>query len=419
MTTWRQGEDNADPTTRRCTRDRDSGLGLGTGRDSDSGTRDSGLGIRDSGLGIRDSGLPRRSSGVSPGSEGRNTYAPGATVCGRAGSPSGRFITESFDVNAAQPCAGAGSRRADSGGYTAGINGSSQPPSYAPSPTTGTTSTSRARVAATYVSRCASALSRAASSPSWRRRSTGAHPPSFNAHRLRAESSQRPASVRDSLHVASARITTGNSRPFALWTVIIRTPSLPSSRIGASAAWAVSAAARSSSTKPRNEMPPPRLVLPCQFCDVQHVRERLFARRSQHEADVRARRVQQLVNGLGNRHVVAAAVQRLQQTAARRRSVRDATDRRRGIRNGWKHQSRPRGRLLPLEQLLVTNREQRSAQRRKHRQLVVRPLDRRERGADRFDFLAIVKCLAADEHMMDAARFERLARTAASCLRRS
>ncbi len=52
-------------------------------------------------------------------------------------------------------------------------------------------------------------------------------------------------------------MTIGNSRPLALCTVIMRTPSLSSSRIGASDACAVSAATRSSSTKPRNEMPPP------------------------------------------------------------------------------------------------------------------------------------------------------------------
>ena len=85
-------------------------------------------------------------------------------------------------------------------------------------------------------------------------------------------------------------MTTGNSSPFALWTVIIRTPSLPSSRIGASAATAFAAATRSSSTKPRNEMPAASLELPRQFRDVQHVGERLLAARAQREADVRARR---------------------------------------------------------------------------------------------------------------------------------
>ena len=51
-------------------------------------------------------------------------------------------------------------------------------------------------------------------------------------------------------------MTTGNSSPLALCTVISRTPSLLSSRIGASAL-SDSAAARSSSMNPRNEMPPP------------------------------------------------------------------------------------------------------------------------------------------------------------------
>ena len=64
--------------------------------------------------------------------------------------------------------------------------------------------------------------------------------------------------------------------------------------------------------------------------------------------------------------------------------------------------------LLPVEQLLVADREQRAAQRRKHRQLVVRPLDRRERGAEGLDFFAVVERLAADQHVLHAARLERL-----------
>ena len=60
-----------------------------------------------------------------------------------------------------------------------------------------------------------------------------------------------------------------------------------------------------------------------------------------------------------------------------------------------------------LEQLLIPDRKQCAPQRRKHRQLIVWPLDRRERGAQRLDFAAIVKRPAADEQMRDAARFER------------
>ena len=64
--------------------------------------------------------------------------------------------------------------------------------------------------------------------------------------------------------------------------------------------------------------------------------------------------------------------------------------------------------VRPLEQLFVANREERSAQRRKHRQLIVRPLDRGEGGANRLDFFALVERAPADEHVRDAARLERL-----------
>src|SRR5437867_3050099 len=61
-----------------------------------------------------------------------------------------------------------------------------------------------------------------------------------------------------------------------------------------------------------------------------------------------------------------------------------------------------------LEQLLIRNSEERSMQRRVDRQLIVRPLDRRERGADRLDFFAAVKRLATDEELCDSARLEGL-----------
>ena len=61
-----------------------------------------------------------------------------------------------------------------------------------------------------------------------------------------------------------------------------------------------------------------------------------------------------------------------------------------------------------LEQLLIADREQRTPQRRKHRQLVVGPLDGRQRGAQGLDLCAIVKRPAADQQMGNAARFEGL-----------
>jgi hypothetical protein len=48
-------------------------------------------------------------------------------------------------------------------------------------------------------------------------------------------------------------------------------------------------------------------------------------------------------------------------------------------------------RVLEREQILVVKREQRAAQRRVHRELVIRPLDRAQRVARRFDLLAFVK----------------------------
>ena len=70
-------------------------------------------------------------------------------------------------------------------------------------------------------------------------------------------------------------------------------------------------------------------------------------------------------------------------------------------------ESRARERVI-LEQLFFADREQRTAQRRKHRQLVFGPLDRGQRGANRIDFLALVERLAADQQVRHAARFERL-----------
>ena len=64
--------------------------------------------------------------------------------------------------------------------------------------------------------------------------------------------------------------------------------------------------------------------------------------------------------------------------------------------------------MRPLEQLFIADREERAAQRRKHRQLIVGPLDRGQGGAKRLDLFALVKGAPADEHVRDAARLERL-----------
>jgi hypothetical protein len=64
--------------------------------------------------------------------------------------------------------------------------------------------------------------------------------------------------------------------------------------------------------------------------------------------------------------------------------------------------------MVILEEILIADGEQWTPKRSEHRQLVVRPLDRHQRGPERFDLFAIVERLAADEQMPQAARLERL-----------
>ena len=169
-----------------------------------------------------------------------------------------------------------------------GSAATSQPPSHGSSPSAGTTSRSRARVAATYASRTPSARSRATSSSSCmvqlvRRPAADLHR-AQPARRHRDSGSHRAAACGRSDRRGS---TTGNSRPLALCTVIMRTPSLPSSRIGASAASAAAAASRSSSMKARNEMPP--LASNCRASSARGARWRAPARRPAQDERRRAR----------------------------------------------------------------------------------------------------------------------------------
>src|SRR5258708_38433874 len=96
---------------------------------------------------------------TTPYAPSANGCSPGLTVDGPAVSLFGRSSTESFDLNGGQPSARVGDRRAAIGGYRARFSGPNQPPSQGPSPSAGTTSRSRARVAATYASLTPSALS--------------------------------------------------------------------------------------------------------------------------------------------------------------------------------------------------------------------------------------------------------------------
>ena len=206
-------------------------------------------------------------------------------------------------------------------------------------------------------------------------------------------------------------MTTGNSSPFALWTVIRRTPPLPSSRTGASADAAVSAASLKASTKPLNEMPPSSSVLPRELRHVQNVRERLLSRAPKHETDVSPRRLEQIAERVGNRTIVPPPMQPLEKQKGlsnrlEMRALFVGGGRLVQLRNAERMKSAMT--FVPVEQILVSDREQRAAQRREHRQLVVRPLDRRQRGADGLDLLALVEALPADEDMRNPAGIQRV-----------
>ncbi len=93
------------------------------------------------------------------------------------------------------------------------------------------------------------------------------------------------------------------------------------------------------------------------------------------------------------------------QLAKRRQRLRDRLQPIGQLTGDAIRMERPRQRVI-FEQLLFTDGEQRSVQRRIHRQFVFGPFDRRQRRANRIHFLALVERLAADEQVRNAARFE-------------
>ena len=62
--------------------------------------------------------------------------------------------------------------------------------------------------------------------------------------------------------------------------------------------------------------------------------------------------------------------------------------------------------LPELQQRIVQHRDQAAAQHREHAQLIVRPLDRAQRRAQRAHFFALVKALRAHQQMRDPARLQ-------------
>src|ERR1700737_5434920 len=64
--------------------------------------------------------------------------------------------------------------------------------------------------------------------------------------------------------------------------------------------------------------------------------------------------------------------------------------------------------MAELEQPFIVDRKQRPLERSEYRQLIVRPLNRGESGADGLHFLAVVEGPAAYEQMRNPPRFDRI-----------
>ena len=154
---------------------------------------------------------------------------------------------------------------------------------------------------------------------------------------------------------------------------------------------------------PRKEIPPATLVGARQLGQVEYIRQRLFTGRPENKTGMGSRAFQQQADGLGHRTVIALAVQRRQRR-------KGAADRRQVGREGFRN---PKG-MEPLElvailqQLFIPDGKERPVQGRKHRQFVIGPLDRQERGAHGLDLFPGVKRSSAHQQVRDPARLERL-----------
>ena len=124
-----------------------------------------------------------------------------------------------------------------------------------------------------------------------------------------------------------------------------------------------------------------------------------------------AHRVEQHHDGLGNRTVITPGMKPRQQSQRIGYLMRDGikltaidsmhrmqpSDLQRAIRANI---------LTEGEQRLVAEGEQRTAEGRKHPELVIRPFDRDKRIAQRDDLLAVVERAAADQHVGNAPRLQ-------------
>ena len=142
------------------------------------------------------------------------------------------------------------------------------------------------------------------------------------------------------------------------------------------------------------------------------IRKRLLAVRPERDAGVRAHRLKQRGDRLGDRAIVAPDVKQSQDIERIRNLDRGGVERRTIDHPHWIEPAGLEGavlaHLLPKnEERLIANSEEWASKRREDLQFVIRPLDRRQRVAKRDDFLAIVKRAPTDKNVGNAASFKR------------
>ena len=141
------------------------------------------------------------------------------------------------------------------------------------------------------------------------------------------------------------------------------------------------------------------------------IRKRLLAVRPERDAGVRAHRLKQRGDCLGDRAIVAPDVKESQDIER----IRDLD--RGGVESrtiDHAHRIEPAGlevavvaHLLPEdEESLIANSEEWASKRREDLQLIIRPLDRRKGVAKRDDFLAIMKGAPTDKNVGNASSLQ-------------
>ncbi len=204
----------------------------------------------------------------------------------------------------------------------------------------------------------------------------------------------------------SARITTGNSSPFARCTVMMRTPSVPSSTIGASPVLGALRVGLELLDEGAERGDALALRAPRQVEQAADVRQRLLARRPDGEPRVRAH------GGEESARSCRRTGRRLR-WRCRSRSTASASATGAGCAGGrLRRQLRGRDASDRWRSRQASSAPSSSAKNgprsgREERQLVVGPLDREERVAQRLDLLAGVERAAADQHVAEVARLER------------